>query len=163
MELTMAGKLFNTATGSALIGPTMYAEFPEVETFSRILKFSENILISNNDKIYEITGVIENLKQNTHLPIDIICSFSSLTQNPRYNQMATAWTSFPFYNYIKLKTDSDYKITENIINFEGNSQIKAPVIGVVNYFNYASLRESVEPLLISILSTGSIESDFQVR
>ncbi len=64
----------------------------------------KHITINGEDKI-KVTGVFEDLPQNTHLQFDLLISFSSLDQE----YFNTTWVWPEFYNYIQLKPGTDPK------------------------------------------------------
>ena len=64
----------------------------------------KNITLNNDDQI-KVTGVFENLPENTHLQFDMLISFSSL--NKEYFNSTWIWPEF--YTYIQLKSGSDPK------------------------------------------------------
>ncbi len=59
-------------------------------------------LKGNNNFPLEVTGVFEELPENTHLKFDMLISFSTL--NKRIGEF---WTYPEFYNYIRLKPGTD--------------------------------------------------------
>ncbi|MDO5980772.1 ABC transporter permease [Flavivirga spongiicola] len=59
-------------------------------------------LTANGSVPVKITGVFEELPENTHLKFDMLISFSSIGQN-----MDTVWNWPEFYNYIRLRPGTD--------------------------------------------------------
>jgi putative ABC transport system permease protein len=55
-------------------------------------------IVINSEQSAKVTGVFEDLPQNTHLRFDILVSFATLGDN-----INTIWAWPEFYNYVKLK------------------------------------------------------------
>lgn len=53
---------------------------------------------------FKITGVIEDVPQNSHFTFDFLSSYSTF---PKIGRNITSWWSFGGYNYLLLKQDSD--------------------------------------------------------
>ncbi len=64
-------------------------------------------LKGNNNFPLEVTGVFEELPENTHLKFNMLVSFSTLGQLTRQ-----AWVWPEFYNYVRLKPDTDPAVVE---------------------------------------------------
>jgi putative ABC transport system permease protein len=65
----------------------------------------------NNHSDYVVTGIMENLPENSHLEIDLLCSMSTL-----YAQKLADledWYAFNNLSYVLLKENYDYKKLEN--------------------------------------------------
>ena len=59
-------------------------------------------LIANNQNPLKVTGVFEELPENTHLKFNMLVSFSTL--GPLTNE---SWIWPEFYNYVRLKPNTD--------------------------------------------------------
>lgn len=55
----------------------------------------------NNNAYYNITGVIEDLPDETHLPINVIASFETLVRE-NGTRILEEWGSLMYYTYIRL-------------------------------------------------------------
>lgn len=64
-------------------------------------------LIANNQDPIKVTGVFEELPENTHLKFDMLVSFSTLGSLTN-----EAWIWPEFYNYVQLKPNTDPAIVE---------------------------------------------------
>lgn len=68
-----------------------------------------------NDKIFKITGIVENIPGNTHLNFDMLVSMSTTTE-----ALVTNWLSMNYFSYIKLNegvtiADIEEKVTDLVI------------------------------------------------
>ncbi|HEY0654702.1 MAG TPA: ABC transporter permease [Chryseosolibacter sp.] len=73
----------------------------------------KTIKISKSD--YTVSGVIENVPSTSHLKLDYILSFASLTQNwapVRYEN----WVNQQYITYVKLREGTDPKAFEEKVN-----------------------------------------------
>ncbi|SKC82576.1 ABC transporter permease [Ohtaekwangia koreensis] len=68
------------------------------------------LLKNNGENDYEITGVFEDLPDNSHMKIDILMSFSSL--NKLWNDPITSWQWDGFLTYILLDERTNVKAFE---------------------------------------------------
>jgi putative ABC transport system permease protein len=68
------------------------------------------ILKYNRGQDFEVTGVFEDLPANTHMKIDALASFESLTT--WWKDPATSWQWDGFMTYIQLHDKTDYKTFE---------------------------------------------------
>lgn len=77
--------------------------FGRENPMGKILKF-------NNQYDFIVTGVIENMPENTHRKMNILCSFETLyaQQHPSLDD----WLSFDYYTYILLRENGDYQNLE---------------------------------------------------
>ena len=64
-------------------------------------------LIANGDTQVKVTGVFEELPENTHLKFNMLISFSTLGP-----WTETTWNWPEFYNYVRLKPGTDPAIVE---------------------------------------------------
>ena len=58
----------------------------------------------------EVTGIFDELPKNTHLPLEIVISYSTLGETGRFTD---SWVWPEFYNYVKLKSGTDPKKIES--------------------------------------------------
>ncbi len=69
-------------------------------------------IILNNDKVYQVTGVVEKVPVNTHFRFDYLASFNSLELSK-----SEFWLSQMLETYIVIQKDYPYKKLE--AKFEG--------------------------------------------
>ncbi len=79
--------------------------FGEIDPLGKILKLNTNE--------YTVTGVIEDVKLNSHLKFDMLCSFQTLYDQRGYDQMGSWQTALDYYTYIMLSEDADQMELEN--------------------------------------------------
>lgn len=105
-------------------------------------------VLSLHAKTYTITGIIEDLPQNTMLNFNGLISFSSLYHDQSQGVM-NAWDgNFSYYTYIMLKPDADCKEAEVKMNkladekvnpkfaaFDANLKFKLQPLRDVRLFN----------------------------
>ncbi|MFS4468657.1 ABC transporter permease [Maribacter sp. 2210JD10-5] len=70
------------------------------------------IITINNDDLVKVTGVFEDIPQNSHLDFDMLFSFETLNEYTK-----TTWLWPEFYNYIQLKPGTDPKQIEKKLPF----------------------------------------------
>ena len=68
-----------------------------------------------NDKVFKITGIVENIPGNTHLNFDMLVSMSTTTE-----ALVTNWLSMNYFSYLKLNegvtiADIEDKVTDLVI------------------------------------------------
>jgi putative ABC transport system permease protein len=77
--------------------------FGDEEPVGRILQLNDGV-------DYTVTGVMENVPENSHFVVDALCSFSTLyTMGAATEPMLTDWVSFNFWTYILLGEGVDYR------------------------------------------------------
>jgi putative ABC transport system permease protein len=69
------------------------------------------ILNYNNQYDFTVTGVVENVPQNSHFTFDMLCSYETLYDLDR--EAMENWFNFMDYTYLLLPEGFDYKILEN--------------------------------------------------
>ncbi len=69
-------------------------------------------IVLNNDKVYQVTGVVQNVPVNTHFRFDYLASFNSLELSK-----SEFWLSQMLETYIVIQKDYPYKKLE--AKFEG--------------------------------------------
>ena len=60
----------------------------------------------NGDNLYKVTGVLEDIPENSHLQFDLLLSFQTLIEQ-NGEQMLTSWQWDGFLSYILIRPDSD--------------------------------------------------------
>ena len=68
------------------------------------------VITLDNQNDFIVSGVIQNLPKRTHIEINMLCSFATLTAQNQPDLLN--WTSFNYYTYILLKDGADYKALE---------------------------------------------------
>jgi putative ABC transport system permease protein len=68
--------------------------------------------IQVNDTDFEVTGVVENAPENTHLKYDLIASMETLGD---WDEMSN-WFSTMFYTYLKIKPNVEVKYFSNQVS-----------------------------------------------
>ena len=66
-------------------------------------------LLSGFDRPFKVTGVIDDVKRNTHYSFDILISLKSI--QPRIDN--DGWNGFNYYTYLKLAKDADLSYMES--------------------------------------------------
>lgn len=90
----------------------------------------------NNDQTYLITGVIENLPKETHLPVKIVCSFETRVRE-QGQRIFEDWGSMMYYTYLKLKHDVDKQEFEKKISLYINDRVNEDIQGTnINIYPY---------------------------
>ena len=69
--------------------------FPSENPIGKVLRF-------DNDKRYNVTGVIEDMPVNSHFNFDFFCSMSTLEESREQ-----IWLSFNFHTYYVLRKDAN--------------------------------------------------------
>ena len=69
------------------------------------------ILNYNNQYDFTVTGVVENVPQNSHFTFDMLCSYETLYDLDR--EIMEEWFNFMDYTYLLLPEGVDYRILEN--------------------------------------------------
>ncbi len=79
-----------------------------------------------------VTGVMEDISENSHLKVDIFLSLSSLIEiwNPK---RATNWTAFGCYSYLLINPDSDVNKLNDRISHLMNEKTQ---LGEANYVTH---------------------------
>jgi len=66
------------------------------------------VIAWNGNKKFEVTGIIENIPDNSHLKFDILFSYQTLN-NQTHNDSETAWGWYDFNTYVLLQPGTDVK------------------------------------------------------
>jgi putative ABC transport system permease protein len=61
---------------------------------------------------FEVTGVFQNLPENSHIQYDFMFSYATLNRETR-NESETAWGWYDFNTYVLLQPGTDYKALQN--------------------------------------------------
>ena len=67
--------------------------------------------VEADENVYTVTGVLEDIPQNSHLQFDYLCSFSTFESTSNL-EMFTSWTSSSFITYCELQDRADPVIVE---------------------------------------------------
>ncbi|MBU1101527.1 MAG: ABC transporter permease [Bacteroidetes bacterium] len=70
------------------------------------------MLNENPDLSLEVTGVMENIPDNSHFHFDFLISYVTLIRVSSPESEYYTWNDFGHYNYIKLKPGTDPKVVE---------------------------------------------------
>ncbi|MDH5382945.1 MAG: ABC transporter permease, partial [Cyclobacteriaceae bacterium] len=69
------------------------------------------IHLGTGDRTCEVTGIVENMPSNSHIPYDMVFSMVSWDQSK-----STAWVSNNFYTYFKKRPDVPIEETQEKLN-----------------------------------------------
>lgn len=61
---------------------------------------------------FEVTGIFENLPENTHIKFDFLFSYATLRRDTEYGS-ETSWGWYDFNTYILLQPGTDYKVLQS--------------------------------------------------
>jgi len=93
------------------------------------------ILKLNNSDEYTVTGILERIPPNTHLNLNMLCSFQTLYVK---NETGMAqWVPFNYFTYILLQEGVDFKILEGKFPAfidKNMSHIRKALGGTLDYF-----------------------------
>jgi len=93
------------------------------------------ILNYNNEYDFTVTGVVENVPQNSHFTFDMLCSYETLYDTG--GEIMEEWFNFRDYTYLLLTEGFDYKILENkfpaLVEKHMGGMLKA-MGGEINFF-----------------------------
>ena len=73
--------------------------FGEVDPIGKILKFGQ-------EESFVVTGVVEDVPDNSWISFDALCSFKTLYTREELERILTDWLSHNFYTYLLLKEDA---------------------------------------------------------
>lgn len=62
----------------------------------------------NDDRVFEITGVFEDVPENSHIKFDLLISYETINAMTN-NESETSWGWYDFYSFILLKPGTDVK------------------------------------------------------
>lgn len=88
------------------------------------------ILNFNDQENYQVTGVMENIPQNSHFVFDALCSFKTLyVQGKEMSFILRDWLSYNFMTYLLLDKGADYqevnKKIRNLLEIHAGNQMEA--------------------------------------
>jgi putative ABC transport system permease protein len=66
----------------------------------------------NGTNKFEVTGIFENIPQNSHIKFDFMFSYQTLN-NQTQNQSETAWGWYDFNTYVLLEPGTDVKVLQS--------------------------------------------------
>ncbi|GAA5028306.1 ABC transporter permease [Marivirga lumbricoides] len=76
-------------------------------------------LILDGDETYKITGVFEDMPENSHIQYDFLISMSSIEEQASNN----SWTSNNFFTYYQLRDDASLKNVIDKINQKSDAEL----------------------------------------
>ena len=102
--------------------------FRDTDPLGKVLRF-------NNRDNFTITGVVENVPNNSHFSFDMLCSLETRYAQNRENM--EIWLNFNLFTYLLLPEDYDFKILEQklpeVVEKYMGHDLKA-IGGEINYF-----------------------------
>lgn len=102
--------------------------FGDTDPLGKVLRF-------NNRDDFTITGVVENVPNNSHFSFDMLCSLETRYAQNRENM--EVWLNFNLFTYLLLPEDYDFKILEQklpeVVEKYMGQNLKA-MGGEINYF-----------------------------
>ncbi|MTI31751.1 ABC transporter permease [Xanthovirga aplysinae] len=66
------------------------------------------MVVLDNNQNYKVTGVFQNIPENSHLKVNVFCSIEKILEEPWTQE----WTSHSLYTYLLLKEQTDPKFLE---------------------------------------------------
>jgi putative ABC transport system permease protein len=63
------------------------------------------IITRNGTESYEVTGIFEDVPENSHVKFDLLLSYETLKNT--YDSYQTSWGWYDFYTYVLLKPNTD--------------------------------------------------------
>lgn len=113
------------------------------------------VSLNNEEAVYEVTAVIEEMPKNSHFHFDILASMNS-----REDAQSTSWTDSNFHTYLVLQKDYDYKLLEaklpQILKKYMGSQVQEELGVSYNEFT----KDNQLGLFLQPLTSIHLESDF---
>ncbi len=82
-------------------------------------------LLINTDKLYMVTGVLENIPKTSHIRPDFIASFSTFNLQPTASTAQDLLSEVNFYTYLLVQDGTDYKDLEQRFTESLNRHIGA--------------------------------------
>lgn len=76
-----------------------------------------------NDQDFEVTGVMQELADNSHLKLNLITSFATIEQEEWFQSTAENWFATMVYTYVKVKEHVDIPAFENGIKTAANAYV----------------------------------------
>ncbi|WP_438710519.1 FtsX-like permease family protein [Aquimarina muelleri] len=113
------------------------------------------VSLNNEEAVYEVTAVIEEMPKNSHFHFDILASMNS-----REDAQSTSWTNSNFHTYLVLQKDYDYKLLEaklpQILKKYMGPQVQEELGVSYNEFT----KDNQLGLFLQPLTSIHLESDF---
>jgi putative ABC transport system permease protein len=69
------------------------------------------IITRNGNESYEITGIFEDVPENSHIKFDFLLSYETLKNF--YDSYQTSWGWYDFYTYVLLRPNTDVDALQN--------------------------------------------------
>jgi ABC-type transport system, involved in lipoprotein release, permease component len=109
------------------------------------------IIMGRDSLPYKVTGICDDVPENSHLQFDILTSYTSLLarKNP-YKEADYDFTDSDFWHYIQLKHGTDYRVLQ--AKFDAFSQ---------KHFQGNKISGSVEKFYLQPLAKAHLYSDFE--
>jgi len=112
-------------------------------------------LLIHGDTVYEVTGIVENIPQNSHIRPDFLASFITLDLQPSGNAAADLVGNIDYFTYLLLKEGADYKaLKEKFTGFV--EKYLGPLIKSIG----GSARYDLQPLT-SIYLHSNLENELE--
>ena len=109
------------------------------------------LVIGNDSMPYKITGICQDVPENSHLQFDLLASYITIYSGKYpYKEADYNFTSSDFWHYIQLKPGTDYKTLE----------AKLPAFSQ-KYFQGNKVSGSVEKFYLQPLTRAHLYSDFE--
>jgi putative ABC transport system permease protein len=109
----------------------------------------------HNDELYMVTGVVENIPQNSHIRPDFLASFITLDLQPTGNATADLVNNVDYYTYLLLEEGADYKeLEQKFVGFV--EKYLGPLISSIG----GSARYDLQPLT-SIYLHSNLENELE--
>lgn len=113
------------------------------------------VSLNNEEAVYEVTAVIEEMPKNSHFHFDILASMNS-----REDAQSTSWTDSNFHTYLVLQKEYDYKLLEaklpQILKKYMGPQVREELGVSYNEFT----KDNQLGLFLQPLTSIHLESDF---
>lgn len=109
------------------------------------------IVMGKDSLPYKVTGVCQDVPENSHLQFDILASYITMyTGKYPYTQADYDFTDSDFWHYVQLRHGTDYKALQ--AKFDAFSQ---------KYFQGNKVSGSVEKFYLQPLAKAHLYSDFE--
>ena len=69
------------------------------------------IITRNGNESFEVTGIFEDVPENSHIKFDFLFSYETLKNT--YDSYQTSWGWYDFYTYVLLKPNTDVAALQN--------------------------------------------------
>jgi putative ABC transport system permease protein len=71
----------------------------------------KRLTFNGNDPL-DITGVFQDIPENSHLKFDLLVSYETINKQTK-DQSATSWGWYDFYSFVLLKTNTDVTVLQS--------------------------------------------------